>query len=286
MFQHVCDFASGAKAKDWTRVAVPSSVVAERLLDRVLYLFVTVDMRLPYLPFVGATGASTVYGHGATVANLGSSEIDLIARLACKGGAHVQLGDGPDLSDELLARLGPRYNVGLTLKDFTAVLCVKVDSLGHMNLEEANALVGYIRWILRSRDRFRRKVVVLIDSKVVIGAVTKGRSSSLPLNGVLRRIASLCFAGGLILRCIFVPTSHNPGDWPSRGDASTWPRELRSVGRFSVARSRCPACGIPAWDHPRDQPKRSRGTGLPCRGLGTRYAYDHEERRWISDLDL
>ena len=127
---------------------------------------------------------------------------------------------------------------------------------------------------------------MLIDSKVVIGAVTKGRSSSLPLNGVLRRIASLCFAGGLILRCVFVLTSHNPGDWPSRGDASTWPRELRSVGIFSVARSRCRACGMPAWDHPRDQPNRSRGTGLPCRGLGTRHAYDHEERRWISDLDL
>ena len=136
---------SGAKAKDWTRVAVPPSVVAELLLDRVLSLFVTVGMRLPYLLLVGATDASTVYGHGATVANLGSSEIDLIARLACKGGAHVQPGDGPDLSDELLARLGPLYNVGLTLKDFTVVLCVKVDSPGHINLEEANALVGYIR---------------------------------------------------------------------------------------------------------------------------------------------
>ena len=92
-------------------------------------------MRLPYLPFIGATDASTLYGHGDTVANLGSNEIDLIARLACKGGAHVQFGDGPELSDELLAWFGPRHNVGLTLKDFTVVLCVKVHSPGHINLE-------------------------------------------------------------------------------------------------------------------------------------------------------
>ena len=117
-------------------------------------LFVTVDLRLPYLPSVGAADASTMYGHGATVANLDSNEIDLSARLACKGGAHVQLGDGPELSDELLARLGLRHNVGLTLKDFKVVICVKVPSPGYMNLEEANALVGYTRWILRSRERF------------------------------------------------------------------------------------------------------------------------------------
>ena len=111
----------------------------------------------------------------------------------------MQLGDGLELSDELRARRGPRHNVGLTSKDFIVVLCVKVPTPGHIHIEEANALVGYIRWILRSRDRFRTKVVVLIDSKVVIGAATKGRSSSLLLNGVLRRTASLCFAGGLII---------------------------------------------------------------------------------------
>ena len=211
VFHDVYDFASGLKAKDWTRVAVPCGVIQELLLDRVFALFTTVDMRLPYLSFVGATDASTVYGHGAAVANLSSDEIRQISRLSCKGGAHVQLGDGPELSEALLSRLGPRHDLQLTLKDFSVVLCVKVDTPGHINLEEANALVGYVRWILRSRQRFRHKVVVLIDSKVVIGAVAKGRSSSVPLNRILRRLTALCFAGGLVLRCIFVPTSHNPG---------------------------------------------------------------------------
>ena len=286
VFHDVYDFASGLKAKNWTRVAVPCGVIQELLLDRVFALFTTVDMRLPYLSFVGATDASTVYGHGAAVANLSSDEIRQISRLSCKGGAHVQLGDGPELSEALLSRLGPRHDLQLTLKDFSVVLCVKVDTPGHINLEEANALVGYVRWILRSRQRFRHKVVVLIDSKVVIGAVAKGRSSSVPLNRILRRLTALCFAGGLVLRCIFVPTSHNPGDWPSRGDASTWPRELRTIARASRRRARCPACGVLPENHPLDQPKRLRGLGLCCRGFGARYAFDNTRQDWVSDVDL
>ena len=88
-------------------------------------------------------------------------------------------------------------------------------------------MLCYVRWLLRSRARFGHRVVVLIDSRVVIGAVAKGRSSSTPLNALLRRLAALCFAGGLVLHCVFVPTSHNPSDWPSRGGPGTWPSELR-----------------------------------------------------------
>ena len=75
--------------------------------------------------------------------------------------------------------------------------------------------------------RFCHRIVVLLDSKVVIGAVCKGRSSSIPLNRILRQLASLCFAGGLVLHCIFIPATHNPADWPSRGGPGTWPAALR-----------------------------------------------------------
>ena len=90
------------------------------------------------------------------------------------------------------------------------------------------------------------------------GAVTKGRSSSVPLSGFLRRLAALCFAGGLLLHCVCVPKSHNPGDWPSRG--------LRLPGRRSrpVDVSRCPASGVAAQRHPLHMSKRLRGKGFSC----------------------
>ena len=286
VFHHVYDFSSGAKAKDWRVTSVPDAVIGELLLDSVLSLFGSVDMRLPFLPTIGATDASTVFGLGATVADLPVDEVRRIARLACKGGAHVCLDDGPELNEALAARLGPRHDLQLKLKDFSVVLCIRVVSPGHINLEEGNALVSYIRWILRSRSRFRHRIVILIDSKVVIGAVTKGRSSSVPLNAIVRRLACLCFAGGLILHCIFVPTSHNPGDWPSRGGPETWPPELQKSGRSAPRVLPCPACGVLPANHPLDRPKVLRGTGLCCRGTGTRYAFDHRTNVWVSDIDM
>ena len=47
---------------------VPTPVVDELLLDAVLSAFGSVDVRRPYLPLLGATDASTDFGHGAAVA--------------------------------------------------------------------------------------------------------------------------------------------------------------------------------------------------------------------------
>ena len=113
VFHHVYDFASGAKATDWTRRAVPDPVVHELLLDMTLSAFGAVDMRLPFLPLLGATDASTGFGHGAAVATLPIEEIRRVARLAWKGGAYVCLDAGPELPEALDARLGPRHLLGL-----------------------------------------------------------------------------------------------------------------------------------------------------------------------------
>ena len=96
---------------------------------------------------------------------------------------------------------------------------LRVESPNHINVEEGLALIRYLKWILRSAKRFNHQVVLLVDSKVVLGAIAKGRSSSRPLNAIIRRAAALCFAGKLSLHCVFISTKHNPADWPSRGDA-------------------------------------------------------------------
>jgi hypothetical protein len=227
VFHHVYGFCCGALAKDWVVREVPQTVLDELILDAILVPFGSANMLQPFLPFVGATDASGTFGHGAAIAALPPQEIRRIARHACKCGAHVCLDSGPALSDALVARLGPRHILDLALRDFQVVLSVRVTNGQHINVEEGHALIRYVKWILRSRHRFGHRVVILIDSKVVIGAVTKGRSSSMALNAVVRRIAALCFAGGLTLHCVFIPTSHNPGDWPSRGGPATWPADLR-----------------------------------------------------------
>jgi hypothetical protein len=97
------------------------------------------------------------------------------------------------------------------------VFSIKKKYDDHINVLEGEALVILIRWILRSRARHATRVVVIVDSKVLAGAASKGRSSS-RLNRVLRRLAALELAGDLMLMLVVAPSSENPSDVPSRGE--------------------------------------------------------------------
>ena len=85
----------------------------------------------------------------------------------------------------------------------------------HINILEARALLGYVRLCIRER-RTSQRLLVVIDSGVVKGAVRKFRSSSHGLNFVLRQLAGLSLAYDLYIELLWVPTWANPGDAPSR----------------------------------------------------------------------
>ena len=57
----------------------------------------------------------------------------------------------------------------------------------------------------------------MVDAKAVLGAASKGRSSSPSLLRVMRAIGAHCLAGDLLLRLLYVPSEHNPSDGASRG---------------------------------------------------------------------
>ena len=284
VFDHVYGFSSGSLAKDWTQMTVPTEVTGELLLDTAFALFGCVDMNLPFLPLIAATDASTEYGHGGVVSQASIEEVRRVARMACKLGGHVCMEDGPALSHELLARLGPRHDLKLELGNFDVIFTVRVETPGHINIEEGVALIRYLKWVLRSSSRFRHRVVLLIDSKVVLGAVAKGRSSSKPLNTLVRRAAALCFAGGLVLHCVFISTKHNPADWPSRGEASSWPAALRQRAFRRCVNLTCPGCGLHPSKHPQHLPRRLRGQPGSkyncCAGPAGGFAYDYDIDKW------
>ena len=194
------------------------------------------------------------------------------------------MNDGPELSEALLARLGPRHNVDLQLRNFDVIFSVHVASPNHINIEEGIALIRYLKWVLRSSSRFNHRVVLLVDSKVVLGAVAKGRSSSKPLNALVRRAAALCFAGGLTLHCVFISTKHNPADWPSRGGSASWPAELRRRAYRRPTPRTCPSWGLPPDKHPRHLPRRLRGKPGSkyncCVVFGGGFAYDYAAEQW------
>ena len=77
---------------------------------------------------------------------------------------------------------------------------------------------GCVLRLLQNLARLKRPVraVNLVDSFVVRGATSKGRSSSLGLSTVLRKVFALQVAAAIYLTVPFVPTRLNPSDDPTR----------------------------------------------------------------------
>ena len=86
--------------------------------------------------------------------------------------------------------------------------------LRHINLQELSAFLRLSTDLVKVRKPLR--FVALVDSIVVRGAVSKGRSSSRAITSVLRRLCSTFLAGSLYATLPFCPTRLNVADDPTR----------------------------------------------------------------------
>ncbi|CAE7669804.1 osm1 [Symbiodinium sp. CCMP2592] len=88
----------------------------------------------------------------------------------------------------------------------------------HINLQEARALRRELIKLAADPSWRNSLVVCLNDSNVVVGAFTKGRSSSYRLNGILRGLVPHLVLANLGVGLIWIETSSNRADQPSRGE--------------------------------------------------------------------
>ena len=91
----------------------------------------------------------------------------------------------------------------------------------HINILETASI---LRLVQRASDVCRaQRLVCLVDSHVAKGATSKGRTASLGLGSVLRRLNAHCVASSIYLCIPFCPTRLNPSDDPTRD------REIREA---------------------------------------------------------
>jgi len=111
----------------------------------------------------------------------------------------------------------PDYIVGDKLVgwDWKSIFSVKALDKAHINVKELRAAMIWVRRMARRCHNTR--CVCLIDSRVVVGALARGRSASKELNRNLRKFIPMCLASNLYFVPLWVPTGANPGDPPSRG---------------------------------------------------------------------
>jgi hypothetical protein len=102
-------------------------------------------------------------------------------------------------------------------KNFSIVLMGRWEREEHINLLEARAALMAVRRAARSRSAWRKKILLVSDSKVTMGAFGKGRSSSHSLLRVCRRLGSIQLGLRMRIRVRYVHTSKNVADGPSRG---------------------------------------------------------------------
>jgi len=86
----------------------------------------------------------------------------------------------------------------------------------HINTFELRAADAAVRWMLSSSDPTRKRFVILSDSMVAVGSLSKGRSSAPPVLRRLRVTAAALLASGVQLHCHWIPSAANPADGPSR----------------------------------------------------------------------
>jgi hypothetical protein len=99
---------------------------------------------------------------------------------------------------------------------WSTIISSKWRSAEHINVLELRAVISSIRWALSYPSSIGCRVLVFSDSAVAVGAISKGRSSSPQLLSRLRLLASLLLSSGLRLTILWIPTSINPADEPSR----------------------------------------------------------------------
>ena len=96
----------------------------------------------------------------------------------------------------------------------------------HINILELTALASLIRHLAKPGSA-KTEILCCVDSRVVLGAVSKGRSSSRRLNYCLRRLAFECPSASLSIDLLWLPSWGNPADAPSRSTSlEKWRRSL------------------------------------------------------------
>ena len=144
-------------------------------------------------------------------------------------------GNGLEVQPKPAPVLTRRLKLQAKQADFRTIFAVRATRPAHINILEAESLNLGISWFLRRPERHNKRLVILLDSRVALGGASKGRSSSGPLLRCLRRTAALTLAGQLQPYYVFVGTSDNPADAPSRGHLrrTRQPASLKKLRRHT-----------------------------------------------------
>ena len=134
--------------------------------------------------------------------------------------------------------------------------------MGYAEAEALRSLVAF----LESADLSDVRTLNFVDSRVILGAVAKWRSSSRRLNYILRKLAAHLLRQNITLELVWLPSWANSSDVP----AHFFPLADWGAGRWGGARRH--GCE-PARPHGSATCENAGGAGEGARGLPGGYRW-------------
>ena len=220
-----------------TPAVLPQGSLDEILVSLILLPMLSASLDRQWLPELVATDASSGYGFGVVAAPYSARKVAQIGRLAEKRGDYVRLTATED-SEAWRDRIGEPHQIDLTAADFRTVVMKSARWKTHISSLEGHALLLGLRHLARAGCKHGTKAVLLVDSKCMLGAAAKGRSSARGLRGICRSFGATCIAANILPRLVYIPSESNPSDAPSRGKRPLPGK--RSVCKHFSSKSRFP----------------------------------------------
>ena len=120
---------------------------------------------------------------------------------------------------EFVSNTWPRQSVNSKWWKWKTVISFQWNDQESINMLEARALLQSLRWRSKSSYFVGSRVIHLLDSQVVLGALKKYRSPAPHLHRLISRAAAICITASAKAVYAFVPTEWNPADKASRAGA-------------------------------------------------------------------
>ena len=200
---------------------MPGGVVDEILSCALLLPLCFTNIRSNLSRTVSSTDSSGARG-GSCVASVPDKIARVLFRKSEFHGEHGRLSWSELTCDALpseMTKPDEDLNQLVSSLPWCRPICYLHPHSHHINIQELNAVLDELSRRTQMEHERSSRYVNVIDSRVALGALGKGRSSSVALNSVLRRISVLSLACDVGVRGVWVASASNPSDDPSRAVA-------------------------------------------------------------------
>ena len=218
VFDEVFSFVRTASAK---RRRMPGPVRLELQAALALLPGLVFDLTTPYSSVCVASDASD-WGGGGVYAPLETNTAEMLHGYSVRKGWNDQVDVPPeDLLPHEDLRCPPSLTAFVQTSTWKCAIRHKWRWKDHITLQEGRAHLLQLQWLARQPRLHRCRQPFLIDNQALVGALAKGRSSSRRLNRICRKSAGLYLFASVRPLVVWVPTTVQPADGPSRNPVSS-----------------------------------------------------------------